>query len=488
MSVTVVAQPQTLQPGYNPSIWYFNSTNNWKPGFRYFAEVQGVGPLAGIVLGTYRLAPALTTGYGVLDLTRLVKNFVSSDYLNTGVHLTPNSWMGYVIKVYEEYSIPFVYTNFTNPSGNLTALYDATNTMTFLPGDQINIAQNDNGVLNPVLQGIHTVIAPTDPTIDPNTVYIDVPWDTLSSGTVGGSAIYADNRKTVVGTPPTAGPVYIFNGAVPFLDYPNWDASNYKMTSPSNRPMFLTSMPRKTFSVYETQDVRLNFANYFTGTSKVIYFTNDTGDILSVTTGTSVAAQAVIGANVGPTANPTTVVAGTIPLIKPTTKYYNVSVYDNAGHRLSEEITFNIDRRCKIQDFEILFMDRMGSLNSFAFELRGDVTNNNTKSTFKKLVGGYGIIGGGSGYTYNSYDTGEQVSNVNFNQTQQLNTNWMNDDMSLYFQELVTSPVTYLKVGTNTYVPIVVTNTNMVEKRQIDKRLVRYTIDVKFSNNANINI
>jgi hypothetical protein len=80
------------------------------------------------------------------------------------------------------------------------------------------------------------------------------------------------------------------------------------------------------------------------------------------------------------------------------------------------------------------------------------------------------------------------VFNVDFGKTQQLTTNWMDDASSLYFQELITSPVTYLKVDTNVYVAVVITDTSSVEQRQLDKRLIKYTINVRFANNETINI
>jgi hypothetical protein len=175
-------------------------------------------------------------------------------------------------------------------------------------------------------------------------------------------------------------------------------------------------------------------------------------------------------------------------LVKPNTKYYDVYV-EVGGVQYSEMIRFYIDNRCIINPFEISFMDRMGSFGSFAFQLRDTVTNNNQKSTFKKLAGGLGVNGiGSSGYAYESTAKGEQVYNVNFDKVQQLTTNWMDDASSLYFQELVTSPVTYLKTESGTYVAVIVTDSSMVEQRQIDKRLIKYTVNVRFANADNINI
>jgi hypothetical protein len=481
-TVSLKGSPQTLSPAYNPSVWYFDSTKKNEPGFRYFVEVYNP---ANVVIGSYRFVPAITTGYAVVDLTRILKNFVSFDDTTVGVQKVPNSWFGYYLKVYDEYSVPYVYDDYANPSADLTSLQATVNTHNYIVGDQVTVAQADGGVLKPMLQGVHSVIYPT--VAGTSDLYIDVPFSTVGTGAaVGGSVIYSDNRKTISAVQYTSDLHYVFNGAVPFVDFIGWLSSNYIMDAVSGSRKFLTSIPRE-FYITPTQDIRLNFANWFTNL-KSLYFENDGGDLLELTTATVMTAEAVISASVGPTTTMTSIISGSTPLVKPNTKYYDVYV-ENSGVGYSEKIRFYIDNRCIINPFEILFMDRMGSFGSFAFQLRDTVTNNNQKSTFKRLAGGLGVDATTNpAYTYNSKATGEQVYNVNFDKVQQLTTNWMDDASSLYFQELVTSPVTYLKTESGTYVAVIVTDSSMVEQRQIDKRLIKYTINVRFANADNINI
>lgn len=489
MSVSLVGSPQTLTPGYNESVWYFDSSNKNLPGFRYYIEMLNT---SSVVIGTYRFAPSITVGYAIVNLTRILKNFLSVDD-NQGITIqtVPNSWFGYTIKVYEEYNVPFVYSNFVNPSGNLTALWHTSNTHTFVPGDQINIAQTDGGVLNPALQGIHTVIAPT--ASGTHFVYIDIPWSSLATGTMGGTIIYADNRKTISAVQYTSSSHYVFNGAVPFEDFITWAATDYKMTGASTSTKFLTTMPNwgndGPFKIYETQDIRLSFANYFTTGNKV-YFKNSNGDEFYVTTGINTTSQAVMSVQVGPQTTMSSIISGSLPLIKSNTDWYQVHIENSSNTQISENKSFAIDRRCRIQQDEIVFMDRMGSLVSFAFPLRGDVINNNSKSTYKKLAGGLSTDIVGTAYNYAPTAKGEIVYNVNYSSTMTMNTNWMTDDESLYFQELISSPITYLKTDNNTgtYVNCIVTTTSMNEKRAIDKRLIQYTINVRFANPTNINI
>ncbi len=475
-----VGGPQELSPAYNPSVWYFDSVNKGQPGYRYFVKVKK----GATVIAQSRYVPAPATGYAVVDLTRILKNFVSYPDVPTipAIALTPNSYLEYTIEVYDEYSVPYVYDDFTNPSGDLTSLTAITNTHNYNVGDLITVSQTDSGTLNPSIQGVHTVIAPT--VAGTSELYIDVPWHILASGSVGGSVIYADNRKTLSAVQYTSGVHVVFNGAVPFLDFPAWDANEYQMDEISVLTKFLTSMPRTGFYIYDTQDIVLNYAEWYNN-GLIVYFENDGGDKFSCTS--AITTEPVLAVSAGPNTTMTATVSGTAPLVKPDTLYYDVwTALDSGQH--SEKIRFYIDRRCRIEDYEILFLDRMGSELSFAFELRTQVTNNNEKSTFKKLAGGLSTDVAGDAYNYNTYDRGEETYNVNFDQTQQLSTNWMDDAASVYFQELVTSPLTYLKVAPDTYRSVIVTNKTMEEKRQRNKRLIKYTIDVRFSNNDTINI
>lgn len=437
-----VGGPQDLSPVYNPVVWYFDSINKTQPGYRYFVKVKE----GATVIAQARYAPAPTTGYAVVDLTRILKNFVSYPDTPTipAIALTPNSYLEYTIEVYDEYSVPFVYQDFDNNSGDLTSLEATSNTHNFVVGDLVTVSQTDDGALNPAIQGVHTVISPT--VAGTSILYIDVPFHVLAAGSMGGSVIYADNRKTLSAVQYTSDVHVVFNGAVPFLDFPTWDADEYQMDAASTTTKFLTSMPRTGFYIYDTQDVVLNYAEWYNN-GLTIYFENDNGDKFSVTS--ALVNEPILAVSAGPNTTMTAIISGTAPLVKPDTLYYDVWTDDGGQH--SEKIRFYIDRRCRIEDYEILFLDRMGSELSFAFELRTQVTNNNEKSTFKKLAGGLSTDAVGDAYNYNTYDRGEETYNVNFDQVQQLSTNWMDDAASVYFQELVTSPLTYLKVAPETY-------------------------------------
>jgi hypothetical protein len=142
-----------------------------------------------------------------------------------------------------------------------------------------------------------------------------------------------------------------------------------------------------------------------------------------------------------------------------------------------------IDKRCKIEDYEIVFMDRLGSMVSYAFQLRAAERGTIVRTDYKQQLGG--IVG--DKWTYNTFDRGTTNINTQVDKTLTLNTDWMNDDMSVYFEELLTSPKTFLKVD-GIYVACNVVDAAFEVTRQKNKNLIRKTITVKYSNQNAINI
>ena len=84
-------------------------------------------------------------------------------------------------------------------------------------------------------------------------------------------------------------------------------------------------------------------------------------------------------------------------------------------------------------------------------------------------------------------DAGKTIYNVDLTTELELNTNWMNDEMSVLFEELITSPYTYIKVD-GIYYPCIVKETAFEVERQKNKNLIRKTVTVEYGNKNIINI
>ena len=482
MATTIIAQPQDFTPAYNECKFIVDSTNVNNDGFRYIFEVFEAGTATRI--GYYKALPTYGTGYGEQDLSKLLSNMVTFDFdpTITTFYDAANSYYNYDVKVGEEYIYELNYTASLVDNGGSVRI---TATHAFQVGDQINIVQGVGGAAaNPGVEGLHTVIAITGTT----NFTINALWADVTDATINGTVKYADNRKTITLNIVSTLDKHIFNGVQPWLDMPNWDETDYELDGVTKS--WLTNQP-KTFNCTPSQDLWLNLRGDGVGINKRVYFENDNGDIFykAIAGGDYIKGVAVGPNNFGSL----TVESGTAPLIKSDTKIYQVWYSDGAFNpvqSLAYEIT--IDRRPVITQYNILFLDRMGSWSSFAFQLKTYEKLNIKRETYNKDVPGYVT---GSQWKYKSYEQGSVNYNTQVSKTIDLNTNWMTEAQAYYFQELVTSPQTYIAPVTfvsceyvlGEYISCNVMNNSFDIDTVRNKHLIRQQLQVRLSNNDMIN-
>ena len=482
MATTIIAQPQDFTPAYNECKFIVDSTNVNNDGFRYIFEVFESGTATRI--GYYKALPTYGTGYGEQDLSKLLSNMVTFDFnpTITTFYDAANSYYNYDVKVGEEYIYELNYTASLVDNGGSVRI---TATHAFQVGDQINIVQGVGGAAaNPGVEGLHTVIAITGTT----NFTINALWADVTDATINGTVKYADNRKTITLNTVSTLDKFIFNGVQPWLDMPNWDETDYELDGITKS--WLTNQP-KTFNCTPSQDLWLNLRGDGPGINKRVYFENDNGDLFykAIAGGDYIKGVAVGPNNFGSL----TVVSGTAPLIKDSTKIYQVWYSDGAFNPVqSKAYEITIDRRPVITQYNILFLDRMGSWSSFAFQLKTYEKLNIKRETYNKDVPGYVT---GSQWQYKSYEQGSVNYNTQVSKTIDLNTNWMTEAQAYYFQELVTSPQTYIAPVTfvsceyvlGEYISCNVMNNRFDIDTVRNKHLIRQQLQVRLSNNDMIN-
>ncbi len=155
-----------------------------------------------------------------------------------------------------------------------------------------------------------------------------------------------------------------------------------------------------------------------------------------------------------------------------------------------------LDYDCEINTVQLLFLDRAGSYSSFNFPLRVEEAGSNQKLSYKNEIG---FIENGQ-WTYNTYDSENTVYNSMVEKTYKLTTDWLNTGMSDYFEELITSPEVYIKLNSEVdngrdgdgqpspWLACTVLDSNFINPKQKNKRLINRTITVKLNSNNPINI
>ena len=479
MAMTKIAEPYSLTPAYNPIKFIFNSTNRNNLGFKYIFDIYESGTANKIA--EYRVLPEYSTGNGIIDLTKLLQAKVSYNLKETATvaYTATSSYYKYDVKVGEEYLTSISYTFALTSSAGKVQINVAN---TFAVGDQVAITQADLGVANPQLEGLFTVISATGAAFVVNSLF-----SAVTNVNIDGTVSYADNRKTITRNITTDLNNYVWNGSFRWVDFPSYFPGEYALNGAND--LFFTNQPLE-FSATLSQDIIAQvYSN--NGLTDTMYFKNSDGDIFTK----DVSLSSVLGhVPVGPNnAGALTIVAGSLPLIKPTTEYYTYW-YDRGAGQVSTMYKVNIDRRIRGEEYSILFLDRMGSWSSFAFTLANYETGNVTRELFSKDVQGF--ISG----TMWNYDTSDRgLSNVytSVEKSIELNGNYMTEQMAAYFEELVSSPVTLIRYANYSescdeatlfdYVSCNVTTSNFSIFKQKNKNLIRQSINITFANKDLVN-
>lgn len=489
MAQTTIAEAQGFTPAYNPIKYIIDSTNKNNTAFKYIFQVYHSSTL----LGTFKVLPNIDSGYGELDLSKFLSSYVSWDFKPNLVldQEATNSFYQYSVKVGEEYLYEVNYTSALTNSGGNTRI-NVSNI--FSIGDQINISQADGGTANPLLEGLHTITAVSSTWID-----VNVAWSSITNANIDGTINYANNTNVVTYDITTITGKYVFNSAFTWLDFVTYNQDDYQLDGTTKS--WITNQPQNNFSCTLGQDL---FLNAKAKDGMQIYFQNSDGDIYykDVISHATIVQIAVGPNNYGPL----TAGTGLLPMIKPDTTYYDFW-YSESGLQKSKKYRVNIDRRVQINEYHVCFLDRLGSFSSFAFQLKSYERGDVTRDEYNKDVKGYVSD---SGWNYNYDEFGFQTFNTQVTKTIELNTNWMTENMAQYFQELITSPQTFLKLvqyvtteggelvldedgcpvhiaESTAYVPCIVQTNSFEVFKERNNNLIKQSIVVKLANNDNIN-
>lgn len=285
---------------------------------------------------------------------------------------------------------------------------------------------------------------------------------------------------------------FVWNGALQYEQFPDYDGTTFVMNS--NTGQFLTGNPG-TYLVREDGQFTLNFFNF------AILGVDDaevnTYDINGVLLGTYRFVNGVIGGVIstvgaGPdNLNNTTLSSGAQPVITDTVAYYTFHLR-NGGVQCSEQLIFEIDRRCtRWYDFEVWWLNRLGGFDSFTFTQQETRNLSISRDEYSKLFGG--ITGSPPEWTYTVGDRGTTVSNVDALRTYTMRSNWLTQAQGFWLEDLFTSPEVYVRLPSlstgslqTDWTPVVVTSTSFETKAKVAFKNIDYVIAIKEANKVNI--
>jgi len=477
MAITIEGQPQRVTTGYNPVMYYLSSTNVNEEGFRYIVEVY----LAGTATKLFekRYPPRPVDGFAEINISRDLQAYLSANEpFGVSSQNATNHYVGYDIKFGEEYKVAWDFTDYVFNAGQ-TGFWQVPNVTPhpFVLGDQVSVVlESPPGDFRDALEGQFSVIE----VVDAYNITTSLPW--IGTGAaVTGQIFYSDNRKSRFTNLASVTEQMAFNGALNMVSFRDWDYTDYLL---DGNGLFLTNQPNN-FRVTPTQDIYMAYLHEFSPLGRRMYFETNNGDLVykSITSNnTTGIGLADVGTN---GLGSLTMLVGTLPLIDASTEWYEFYVATTSGTILSERKRMYLNRTCSIEDYEIVFLDRLGSFSSFPFQLRSMDKGNISRLSYNKKFGNVNTTS--NTFEFNTWDSGRTTYHVDLSKDLTLNTNWLTDSESVYFEELLTSGYTYIKIDSE-YFACQVQETTFETQRQKNKNLIRKTIVVKLSVDTPINV
>ena len=203
MAVTIITQPATISPIYNPLIVTCSSTNVAQPNFKFVFDIEITYPTS-ITTKRFKLSPR-PDGYGMIDVHRVLEAYLSYDYsiAQQSVILNDNSNVNYNVKIYEEYGTPPVVSALMATVANKVAFNGALKQSLGSGGVDVNFIDFDftdyvivSGTTNKFLTS-----SPRTITIDDNQSYslymfTNSAWSVLMNAVF----IYYNSAGTILST------------------------------------------------------------------------------------------------------------------------------------------------------------------------------------------------------------------------------------------------------------------------------------------------
>jgi len=464
MATTIIAQPQVMMPAYNPIKYIIDNADKNDPGFRYIFTIYPAGSATQIA--QYKTLPVYGTGYGEQDISKLMQSLVTWNFTDGQVN---ESWYQYDIEFGYEFTSNIIYINSLVESGggDVEIQYTAHG---FVLGDQISITQAAGGIAaNPTVEGLHTVVY-----AEANLFVINARWDTVTDDTINGTVTYADLRKTQVLDDEIIEDQEVFNGAYSLGIYAQGSFPSASYLGTLDPSYALTSFTNPNTSSTAAAFVSsIGFIYYlmcrvYNGVIYTLGYYNTANDQLFHGPFFHSPADGLYNFIVDPNT-------------QPNQDFYVEITGDNGS---VFRYYFQYDDRCIINYDVLHYLDRMGSWQSFAFQLKTYEKGQITREMYNQHVDGY--VSGTDEWIYNPDAIGNRTLNTNVSNTLELNTNWMDQYNADRFQELLTSPQVFYSNDIDTRA-CTIEATSFENFRQRNKNLIKQSVTIKLALNTPIN-
>lgn len=164
-----------------------------------------------------------------------------------------------------------------------------------------------------------------------------------------------------------------------------------------------------------------------------------------------------------------------------TPKSWQIYFTDTDKNRITKSFFFTVDDKCTAHTvYRIHFKNKWGAYDSFSFIRASQKSADIKRNKYEKVIGNFKS---GSSYTYNKTDRFETNFYTEYKHTIKLHSDWINENQSVWLEELLTSPEIYVDDVTSGLLPINITDTKYIQRQHLTDKIFNLEINIQYTFN-----
>lgn len=496
MALSKIQNPEYITPVYNPINFTLSANTASEENFRYICYLTDCNDN---LLTTITQPPRPDNILGFFNVQKLCAAYVDTlkpSKISTRVYINPEQAC-FKAKFAESYTRYYTCTSVQiagSPVNGYDLQFFFVANHGFVVGDIISFS--GTGTIGTLYNNTWQVVAtPSTTTLVVN----GFNQGTANSATTASCVLASHQRTTLSAQTNMEYEFWVNNSALGTCDFLDYKLVNYDIGNNPERPAswygnYPQPYPIRITNYFDAQFLYGQFQYPSDTPNTIVIRAYDSNGTTYTYTSPNFSDTFYSGAStfmlpIGPKNLNTTQVnlswtatpPATFPVVKPTTLRYEVVLRDGLENS-TDTLSFILDDSCsKYTNFELNFLDTYGNYVPINFTLIQRKNVSVQRNTFKKSLGQVTTSSGGF---YRCDDRGLTILNNIVQYTYTLQTNWMSEDMSLYFEQLITSPNVFWNYeGTGSFLPVVLTTNAVDVLDKKNSRLIQYSVTMTPSNN-----